>query len=65
MDLVRRVGVPDDQLTVLRGRDEMLLVGRPVHRVDLGEVALERPPGLHDDPRQGLDLGRLGAHCEG
>lgn len=59
VDLVGRVGVPDDELAVLRGRDEVLLVGRPVHGVDLSEVTLERSAGLHDDSRERLDLGCL------
>jgi hypothetical protein len=40
--LVRRVGVPNDEFTVLRGRDNVPLVSRPLERVDLGEMAFER-----------------------
>lgn len=47
MDFVCGVSIPDYQLAVLRGRDEMSPVGRPVHRVDLGQVALQRPLCLH------------------
>lgn len=47
MDLVRGVGIPDDQLSVLRGRYQVSPVRRPVHGVDLGEMALEGFPGLH------------------
>lgn len=34
MDLVGRVGVPDDELAVLGGGDEMALVSSPVHGVN-------------------------------
>jgi len=47
VDLVCAVGVPDDELTVLRSRDEMPSVSRPVHGVDLCEMALEGALGLH------------------
>ena len=55
MDLVGGVGIPDDELSVLRGRDEMSAVRRPVHGVDLGEMALQGPLRLHGEARQGLD----------
>lgn len=51
VDFVGGVGVPDDELAVLRGRDEVPLVLGPVHRVDLGQVAFERASGLHHDSR--------------
>jgi hypothetical protein len=60
--LVRRVGVPDDELPVLRGRDEVPLVLRPVHGVDLGEVALEGTSRTHGDPRQGVNFRRHRSH---
>ena len=44
VDLVCAVGVPDDKLTILRSRDEMPSVSRPVHGVDLGQVTFERTP---------------------
>lgn len=47
VDLVGGVGVPDDELPILRGGDEMSSVGRPVHGVDLGQMALEGLAGLH------------------
>lgn len=47
MDFVRGVGVPDDELAVLGCRYEMPPVGRPVHRVDLGKMALQRLLNLH------------------
>ena len=55
MDLVRRVSVPDDELSVLRSGNEMSAVGRPVHGVDLGKMALKCTLGLHGKARQGLD----------
>ena len=55
VDLVCCVGIPDDQLAVLRGRDEMAAVRRPVHGVDLGEMALEGALCFHGEARQGLD----------
>jgi len=53
--LVCCVGVPDDELAVLRGGDEMSAVGGPVHGVDLREMALEGPLRLHCEARQSLD----------
>lgn len=34
----------------------MTAVGRPMHGVDLGQMSLERPPGLHTNTRQGFSL---------
>lgn len=48
MNLVGGVGVPDNQLPILRGGNQVPAVGRPVHRVDLGQVALERSLRLHE-----------------
>lgn len=48
VDLVGGIGVPDDELAVLRGGNEMSAVGRPVHGVNLGEMALEGALGLHE-----------------
>lgn len=57
VDLVGGVGVPDDELAVLRRRDEMPPVGRPVHGIDLGQMSLERLPRLHHlVPRERLLL---------
>lgn len=55
MDLVGGVCVPDDELAVLRGRDEMSSVGGPVHGVDLCKMALEGALGLHGQARESLD----------
>jgi hypothetical protein len=54
MDFVCRIGIPNDELAVLGGGDEMALVCCPVHCVYLCQMALERPPGLHHDPRECL-----------
>ena len=54
VDLVGAVGVPDDQLTILRGRDEMSSVSRPMHSINLCEMALERALGLHLQARERL-----------
>ena len=55
VDLVGRVGVPDDELSVLRGGNEMSAVGGPVHGVDFSQMALEGALRLHGEARQGLD----------
>lgn len=47
VDLIGGVSVPDDELAILRSRNQMPSVGRPVHSINLGEMALERPLGLH------------------
>ena len=61
--LVGGVGVPDDELSVLGSRVEVTLVIGPVHGVDLGEMALERPSWLHDDSGQGLHVVGHGAQA--
>lgn len=55
VDLVRGVGIPDDELAVLRSGNEMSSVGGPVHGVDLGEMAFEGALRLHRQARQGID----------
>lgn len=47
MDLVRRVGIPNDELSILRGGDKMSSIGRPMHGVNLGQMTLERALSLH------------------
>lgn len=47
VDLVCAVGVPDNELAILRSRDEMPSVSGPVHGIDLCEMALESALGLH------------------
>ena len=56
MNLVGGVSVPDDELSILRGGDEVTAVGGPVHSIDLGQMPLERPTRLHPDTRQSLGL---------
>lgn len=48
MDLVGGVSIPDNELAILRSRDEVSPVGRPVHSVNLGQMTLERPLSLHE-----------------
>jgi hypothetical protein len=47
MDFVCSIGVPDDELAVLGSRYEMPPIRRPMHRVDLGKMALQCLPSLH------------------
>jgi hypothetical protein len=47
VDLVGCVGVPDNELAVLGGGDEVPSVGGPVHGVDLGQMTLESAFRLH------------------
>lgn len=56
VDLVGGVGVPDDELAVLGGRDEMAAVGGPVHGVDFGEMALEIAARAHPDSGEGVSV---------
>lgn len=56
VDLVRRIGVPDDELAVLGGGHEVALVCCPMHRINLRKMSLERAPWLHDDPGERLDF---------
>lgn len=48
VDLVGGVGVPDDELAILGGGNEMPPVRGPVHGVNLGQMALERAFSLHE-----------------
>lgn len=41
MGLVGGKGIPNKEFTVLRGRNQVNLIGRPVHSIDLGQVTLE------------------------
>lgn len=56
MDLVCGVGIPDDELSILRGGNEMATVGGPVHGVNLGEVTFKRASGLHSNSWQGIGV---------
>ncbi len=64
MDFVGGVGIPDNEFSILRGRDQMPSVGGPVHSVDLREMAFEIPPWLHAYARERLGIveGNL-SHC--
>lgn len=62
VDLVGGVGIPDDELAVLGGGDDVAGVGGPVEGVDLGEVALERAAGLEGDAGEGGRVRRHRAH---
>jgi len=66
VDFVGGVGVPDDELAILRRGHQMSSVGGPVHGVDLGQVAFECAFGLHRQPRQLFcPLSRDITHCLG
>lgn len=52
MDFIRGVGVPDDQLAVLRRRHEMSSVGGPMHGVDFRKVTFECSLGPKVETRQ-------------
>ena len=41
MNFVGCVSIPDDEFTVLRGRDEMSAVLGPMHSVDFGQMTSE------------------------
>ena len=64
MDFVCGISIPDDELSVLGGRDEMSSVSRPVHGVDLGKMAFERSLRLHGEPWESFEtLSRDVADC--
>lgn len=56
VDFVGGVGIPDDELSVLRGGHEMAAVGGPVHGVDLRKVALECSARLHANSWESIGL---------
>ena len=56
MDFVGGVGIPDDELSILRRGHQMTTVGGPVHGVNLGQMSLQRATGLHSNTRQCLCL---------
>ena len=60
MNLVGRVGIPDDELSILGSRNEMTLVGGPVHGVNLGEVSTEGATRAHHNTGEG---GNFIGHC--
>lgn len=56
MDFVGRGRIPDDELAVLGGRDEVTNVGGPMHGIDFGEVTAKVSASTHDDARKGFDF---------
>lgn len=48
MDLVCGVGIPDDELAILRGGNEVSSISGPVHRINLCQMALQGSLGLHE-----------------
>lgn len=64
MHFVRRVGIPDDQFSVLTCRNEVPAVLGPVHGVDLCKVTTQGTTGLHDDTWQWVDLCGHCAYCK-
>lgn len=54
--LVGRVRVPDDEFAVLRGGNEVSLVGRPVERVYFGQVPFEGSSWFHRHAREGCSV---------
>ena len=64
MDFVCGVGIPDDELSVLRSGDEMSSVRRPVHSVNLCKVTFQSSFCLDAYSRDGLGLLLCDvAHC--
>lgn len=51
MDLVGSIRIPDYQLAVLGGRDEMSTVGSPMHGINLGKMTAESAARAHDNAR--------------
>ena len=47
VDLVGRDSVPNQQLSVLRGGNNVFVIIRPVQSIDLGQVTLQGPTDLH------------------
>jgi len=63
--LVGREGVPHEQLSVLRCRNDVPLVARPMHGVDFVQMALQLPPLLHYAAGKRLHIFCEVAHCVG
>src|SRR4051812_39159662 len=55
MHLIRRIRIPDDEFSILGGRDEMSPVRTPMHSVYLREVSFELFLRLHRQSRQHID----------
>ena len=56
MNFVGSVRIPNNELAILRGRDEVATVSSPVHGVDLRKVTLERAARLHHDAGERVNL---------
>ena len=63
MNFVGAVTVPDYQLAILTGRDQVPAVTRPVHGVYLGQVTTQCPPGSHVESTNGFQLLDLLCQC--
>ena len=63
MDFVRGVGIPDDEFSVLRGRDDVSFVGCPMKSVDFGKMAFEGPTGFHGHSREGWCVVGHSSNC--
>jgi hypothetical protein len=62
MDFVCCVSIPDDELTVLRSRNEVPTVVRPVHGVNFGQMAPECPSWAHHNPWKWVNLSGHGTN---
>ena len=51
MDFIRGVGIPDDELAVLRGGNQVSPVSGPMHGIYLRQMALKNTPRLHANSR--------------
>lgn len=51
MELIGCIGVPDDEFTVLGGRNEVPSVCCPMHGVDFGKMTFEGTSGFHGNSR--------------
>ena len=47
VDLVGGIGIPNNELAILRSRNQVPPIGRPVHGVNLSQVTLQCSLGLH------------------
>ena len=62
MDFVGGVGVPNDELSVLRSRYKVATVSSPVHGVNLGQMTPESASRAHDNTGQSVNFSGHGAH---
>ena len=65
MDLVGRIGVPDDELAILRSGNEVSTIGGPMHGVYLRQMTLEDTARFHVNLGQGIGVALSNpADCE-